>query len=112
MAVMVSHVLKWADGIRQGHAVDPWIFLGLMIVCAPFFYYSLYRLGRATIKKDGGGLNLWGAVFLTSTALPYLYVLAFGRNLPWYIYIVLAALVAQGVWSLLRRRKKNAEVGR
>lgn len=99
----------WMNGIQARHGVDPWVFLGLMVGCAPLFYYSIYRLGRAAVKKDAGQLNLWGAVFLAATALPYLYVMAFGRNLPWYIYLVLGALLAQGLWSLLRRRRQAAE---
>lgn len=80
--------------------------------CAPLFYYAIYRLGRAAVNKDAGQLNLWGMVFLAATALPYLYVMAFGRNLPWYIYLVLVALLAQGLWSLFRRRKKAVKDSR
>jgi len=42
-------------------------------------------------------------VFLAATATPYLYVLLFGRNLPWYVYLILAALLAQGVYSLVKK---------
>jgi hypothetical protein len=48
-------------------------------------------------------------VFLGSTAAPFLYVLVFGRNLPWWVYGVIAILLGQGVYSLIRRlRKKGA----
>lgn len=103
---------KWAEGINARHGVDPWVFLGLTVVCAPVFYYSIYRLGKAAVKKDSRRLNLWGMAFLAATALPYLYVMAFGRNLPWYIYLVLGALLAQGLWSLVRRRRQAAEPDR
>jgi len=32
---------------------------------------------------------------------PFLYVLLFGRNLPWWVYGILALLIGQGVFSLV-----------
>jgi len=94
-------------GIQSRHGINPWVFLGLMTACAPLFYYSIYRMGKAAVRKDAGQINLWGALFLAATAMPYLYVLALGRDLPWYIYIVLAALLGQGVWSLIKRKGRT-----
>ncbi len=109
MGGLAGHLQIWAQGIYGKYGVNPWAFLCLMVVCAPLFYYSIYRLGRAAVKKDFGQLNRWSIVFLMATVLPYLYVLAFGRNLPWYLYLVLAALILQGLWSYYRRRKISAE---
>ena len=91
---------------RQQYGVNPVIFLGLMAACAPAFYYSIYRLIRAVAKKEKGRIALWSSVFLASTAIPYLYVLLFGRNLPWYIYLILAALVGQGVYQLVKKIRR------
>ena len=112
MGGLANSLQQWAQSIQSRHGINPWVFLALMTAYAPLFYYSIYRLGRAAVKKDAGQMNLWGMFFLAATALPYLYVLAFGRNLPWYIYLVLGALLAQGLWSLFRRRKQAAEKGR
>ncbi len=103
MSSLIAALQKWMAGVQAKHGVNPWIFLGIMTACAPFFYYSIFRMGRAAVKRNAREMNMWGAAFLSATALPYLYVLVFGRNLPWYIYIVMAALVAQGVWSLFKR---------
>jgi hypothetical protein len=46
---------------------------------------------------------LWSAVFMVATVLPFLYVMLFGRNIPWWVYALIAALVAQGVWGLVRK---------
>lgn len=100
------------SGIQARHGVNPWVFLGLMAGCAPLFYYSIYRLGRAAVKRDAKQMNLWGAAFLAATALPYLYVMLVGRNLPWYIYIVLLTLVGQGAWSLAKRKGPDAGRGK
>ena len=103
---LIADLQAWMQTIQSRHGVNPWIFLVMTTACAPFFYYSGYRLARAATRREAGGINLWGAVFLAATALPYVYVMALGRNLPWYIYIVLAALVGQGVWSVSRRLRQ------
>ena len=105
--MIVESILAWiheqAAASRAQYSVNPWVFLGLMVACAPCFYYSLYRLVRAVAQKDKHRIAIWSSVFLTATAVPYLYVLFFGRNLPWYIYLILAALIAQGVYSLVKK---------
>jgi len=103
----VDSIIAWindqAAAARAQYAVNPWVFLGLMVACAPVFYYSIYRLIRAVAQKDKSRITLWSSVFLAATATPYLYVLLFGRNLPWYVYLILAALLAQGVYSLVKK---------
>ena len=42
-----------------------------------------------------------------ATAAPFVYVLLFGRNLPWWIYVVIGLLIGQGVFSLVRRLRKK-----
>jgi hypothetical protein len=40
-------------------------------------------------------------------------VLFWGRNLPWYIYAAMGLLVAQGVWTLVKKvRRKGPAKGR
>ena len=78
----------WA-AIHARHGVDPYLALALTTVCAPPFYYSIYRLTKALATRHPRQLSLWSAVLLGATALPYLYVLLFGRNMPWCIYLVL-----------------------
>jgi ABC-type Co2+ transport system permease subunit len=94
---------------QESYAVDPVVFLVIYLVCVPFFYYSIYRMVRALARRRQQEILLWSTVFLGSTAAPFLYVLVFGRNLPWWVYVVIALLIGQGVYSLVRRlRKKQA----
>ena len=100
------------QGIRIRFGVDPVILVMILIACTPFYYGSIYRLARATAKKDASHVQLWSSVFLGTTALPYIYILAFGRNLPWYIWPVFAVLLGQGGWFLakkLKARRKKME---
>ncbi len=95
----------WLQATRSRYGVDPVLFLVLMTACALFFYFSIYRLVRAIAAKQKAQINLWSMVFLLSTILPYLYVLLFGHNMPWWVYLIAAALMAQGAYSFIMRRK-------
>ena len=91
---------------RDTYGVNPAVFLALFLGSGPVFYYSLFRLLRAVARRAGGEAGFWGAVFLAATAAPYLYVLVFGRNLPVWVYIVVALLAAQGAATLVRKWMK------
>jgi len=103
MAFVVDKVQGWMRAARETYSVDPIVFVVLLVACAPFFYFSIYKLIRAIAKKSSNGIALWASVFLGSAALPYLYVLVFGRNMPWWIYIIIGLLVAQGVYTLVKK---------
>ena len=102
---------EWADTITARHSVNPYVLIGLLVACSPFFYFSIYKLIRSLAKKQRKQILVWSSIFLAATALPWLYVLAFGKNLPWYIYLVLGALIAQGIYSLIRKLTKNQVTG-
>jgi membrane protein insertase Oxa1/YidC/SpoIIIJ len=108
---LITRIQPWMDSVRTKHGVNPILFLVLMVLCAPFFYYSIYRLIRAGVKKDKGALTLWSTIFLVSTVLPYLYVLFFGHSLPWYVYLILAVLIGHSIWSLVKKLKKPKHQG-
>jgi hypothetical protein len=92
---------------RTRYGVNPVVFLILYVAPAPFWYYSIYRTIRAVATKNSRDLMLWGMICLVVTIQPYVYVLIFGRNMPWWIYIIVGLLVAQGIYSLLRRLTKK-----
>jgi hypothetical protein len=104
-------VLGWVRGImeaaRANYGVDPVAFLVIYLVSVPFFYFSIFRMVRALARKLRSEIMVWSAVFLAATAAPFLYVLFFGRNLPWWVYAVIALLIGQGIYSLVRRLTKK-----
>jgi|WetSurMetagenome_2_1015567.scaffolds.fasta_scaffold222436_1 hypothetical protein len=112
---MVQTVITWVKGLieasRASYGVDPIIFFIISTVASPLFYYSIYRLVRAVVKKNVRDLMLWGPLFGIAFIAPYVYVLFFGHNLPWWVYVVIGLLVAQGAYSVVRKiqGKKKAE---
>jgi hypothetical protein len=104
---MVQLILSQIDELmqtaRNNYHVDPVIFLVIYFLSVPFFYYSLFRMIRAIPKKLGNEIMLWSTIFLCANVAPFIYVLLFGRNLPWWVYGVIALLIGQGVFSLVRK---------
>ncbi len=100
-------VISWIQGIQRAalerYGVDPIVWFIIATAASPVFYYSIYRLVKAVARKQGNEIMIWSTVFLASTVAPYIYVLIFGRNLPWWVYAAMALLVGQGVFSLARR---------
>lgn len=104
---MVQFVLSKIEALmqlaRDNYNVDPVVFLVIYFVSVPFFYYSLFRMIRALAKRLGNEIMLWSAIFLCANVAPFLYVLLFGRNLPWWVYGIIALLIGQGVSYLVRK---------
>ena len=108
--VVLGTIRQIMHSARENYGVDPVAFIVIYFVSVPFFYFSIFRMVRAIARRRQQDLVVWSTIFLAATAAPFLYVLFFGRNLPWWVYGVIALLLGQGVYSLVRRlRKKPAQ---
>ena len=104
---VVAKVQAWIVSTRATYGVDPVVFLIISTVNAPFFYYAAFRLVKAAAKRDTAHLPLWATLFLAAVVVPYVYVLFWGHNLPWYVYVAMGLLVGQGVWTLVRKLRRK-----
>ncbi len=110
MQLVIAKIEALMQAARDNYKVDPVVFLVIYLASAPFFYYSLFRMIRALARRLGKEVMLWSAVFLCANVAPFVYVLFFGRNLPWWVYGVIALLIGQGVFSLaIKLRGKPAD---
>jgi DMSO/TMAO reductase YedYZ heme-binding membrane subunit len=105
---LVSIIQGLVQAAREKYGVNPAIFLTIYLACVPLFYYSLFHTLRALRRHLGKEVMLWSAIFLCSTVAPFVYVLLFGRNLPWWAYTVIAILIGQGVLALVMKLRRNA----
>jgi hypothetical protein len=104
---LLAKLHAWIVTTHETYHVHAVVFLVISTVNAPFFYYSAFRLVKAVAKRDTARLRLWSTLFLVAVVVPYVYVLFWGRNLPWYIYAAMGLLVGQGVWTLVRKLRKR-----
>jgi fatty acid desaturase len=108
---VLSRIGALMQASRDTYRVDPVVFLVIYLASAPVFYYSLVRTIRALTRRRGKEAMRWSAVFLCAVVAPFLYVLLFGRNLPWWVYGIIAVLVGQGVCSLVMKLRGKAAAG-
>jgi hypothetical protein len=101
--IVLSKIGALMQAARDNYSVDPTVFVVIYLVSVPVFYYSLFRMIRALAKRIAKEIMLWSSVFLGTVVAPFLYVLFFGRNLPWWVYVIIALLIGQGVFSLVRK---------
>ena len=106
---VIEKVQAWIVATRETYGVDPLVFLIISTVNAPFFYFTIYKMVKAIAKRDTKRLPLWATLFLAAVVVPYVYVLFWGRALPWYVYGAMALLVAQGAWTLVKKLRKRGE---
>jgi hypothetical protein len=104
---VLSKIGALMQAARDNYSVDPVVFVVIYLVSVPVFYYSLFRMVRALAKGLGKEIMLWSSVFLCTVVAPFLYVLFFGRNLPWWVYGIIALLIGQGVFSLVRKLRAS-----
>ncbi len=105
--VVVGSIRHLMEHARTDYGVDPIVFIVIYLASVPFFYYSIYRMVRALARKRQGEIVPWSMVFLAATVAPFLYVLLFGRNLPWWVYLLIALLIGQGAYTLVRRLRRG-----
>jgi hypothetical protein len=106
---IISKINEISVMARVYYHVNPTIFIIIYLVSVPLFYYSLFRTLRALTRKLGNEIMLWSAIFLCANIAPFLYVFIFGRNIPWWVFGIIAILIGQGVASLILKVQKKPE---
>lgn len=91
--------------LGKSYQVNPVIFLGIHIVATPLFLFAMAWMIKNYRKKRSIILPLVIAVLVFNSANIYLVV--FGKNIPWWIYALLAlTTIISGFFSYIKVRKK------
>ena len=105
---MLGDFNDWFLGLGAQYGVNPYIFGAIYIGAIPFFLLSVAwlirraRAGRSTVLP-----TLLAGFFFVSA---YLYLAIAGENIPVWVWIFLAVLIAYGAFSTIRdTRRKIAE---
>ena len=92
--------VKYLTGIAEAHAVDPVIFVLIYIVSTgPFLLVSGWLFHHIRKQRPLAVLIFFWAFCYTA---PYLYVLAVGRDLPLWVYAMVAVLIIGGLTLSIR----------
>ena len=93
-------VNAWLLGLGAQYGVNPYLFGALYIGAIPFFLLSIAWLVRRRRAGRSIVVPVLCAGFCFISA--YLYLAIVGRNIPLWVWLMLAALIAYGVWSTIR----------
>ena len=102
---MFETFADWFLSLGENYGVNPWIFGAIYVGAIPFFLASMAwlikraRAGRSTVVPT----LCAGFCFISA----YLYLAVAGRNIPVWVWIVLALLVIYGAFSTVRDTRKK-----
>jgi len=98
---------EWLSSIERAYSVNPIIFgvlyFGTFIPC----WYFVFKIIGAIRKKDLDKVIIFSIVELFLLAFPYLYIMIWGQNLPFWVYIVLILLIILSIIPAIRSVKKR-----
>tara|TARA_B100000678_G_scaffold220221_1_gene187557 strand:+ start:656 stop:1006 length:351 start_codon:yes stop_codon:yes gene_type:complete len=102
---MLESINEWILALGAQYNVNPYVFAGIYVGAIPFFLASIAwlvkraRAGRSTLLPT----MLAGFFFVSA----YLYLAIFGQDIPLWVWIFLAALIAYGAWSQVRETRRK-----
>jgi len=102
-------IIDYLSSIAEAHEVDPLLFVLIYLASTPpFLLISGWLFHHIRREKP---LAVLAFVWALCYSAPYLYVLAVGRDLALWVYLMVAAMVAGGLWlagrGLLRRFRRD-----
>ena len=85
--------------------VDPVLFLGIHVVATPLFIFASAWVVKKYKKKQSVILPAITSVFIFNAA--NIYLILFGKNIPWFIYFILAITsIITGYFSYVKIKNK------
>ncbi len=101
----IDVLYTWFMGLGTEYGVNPLIFGVIYVGAIPLFTISLAWLVRnLKQKKPVAFPALFTGFFFISA---YLYLIIAGRNVPFWVYLFIAALVVFGAWSTIAKIRKQ-----
>ena len=106
---MLEQFNEWILDLAAPYGVNPYIFGAIYVGAIPFFLASIAwlvkraRAGRSTVAPT----MLAGFFFVSA----YIYLAIFGQDIPVWVWLFLAALIAYGAWSTIRDTRRKIAAG-
>ena len=102
---MWEAIKEYYTTIGNKYHVDPVIFLGIHVVATPLFIFAVAWLVKRYKKKQTIILPAITCVFIFNAA--NIYLVLFDKNLPWFIYFILAITsIITGYFSYVKIKTK------
>ncbi|MFB0611594.1 hypothetical protein [Aurantiacibacter poecillastricola] len=106
---MFESLNDWILSLGAQYGVNPYVFAAIYIGAIPFFLASIAwlvkraRAGRSTVLP-----TMVAGLFFVSA---YIYLAIFGKDIPVWVWLFLAALVVYGAISTIRDTRRKIAAG-
>ncbi|MCI0485241.1 MAG: hypothetical protein L0229_01315 [Blastocatellia bacterium] len=100
-----NSIKEWFFSLGEQYNVNPIIFGAIYIGAIPFFTASIAWLVRNYRKGKSIVMPVLSAGFFFVSA--YLYLIIAGRNVPLWVYLVLAAMIVFGIFSTIKKVRRQ-----
>ncbi|MEM8696586.1 MAG: hypothetical protein AAGE05_11245 [Pseudomonadota bacterium] len=103
---MFEAINDWFMSLGAEYGVNPYIFGGIWVGAIPFF---LLTIGWMVRRKRNGlpiAFQIILAGFLAMSS--YIYLIIAGRNLAWWVYAIIGALILYSIYSLIQKVREPA----
>ena len=98
-------IKKYYTTLGRAYHVNPIIFVGIHVIATPIFILSVAWLVRNFRLKKDIILPIIVTTLVFNAANIYLVI--FGRNIPWYIFTILAVTtIISGIFSFIKIKDK------
>lgn len=102
---MLRFISNWLSDIQQNYGVNPIIFGIIYCVCVVPFWLAIYKILAGIKRKKMGQVSTFGIILGITIIAPFVYVAIFGRNLPFWFWVVVVLVIGYSVYSVLHRIK-------
>jgi len=98
---------EWFLSLGAKYGVNPYIFGGIYIGAIPLFFLCL----AWTVKNIRDKKSFLIPILLTGLCFisAYLYLIIVGKNIPAWVYVFIAVMVAYGVYSTIKKIKDKSK---
>ena len=83
-----NYIKNYYVTLGKNYHADPLIFLGIHVVATPLFFFAVGWIIKNYSQKKSIILPSIIAIFIFNAA--NIYLIIFGRNIPWYVYTFVA----------------------
>jgi hypothetical protein len=100
---MLSYLQNWLAQVKATHGVNPEIFALIYFGGVIPFWLSIYKIIAGIRKKNIAQVRTFSIILGIIILAPFTYVAIFGRNLPFWFWIVAALVITYSTYSVIRR---------
>ncbi len=102
---MLQYLSDWLAGIEKQYGVNPIVFAIIYFTGVIPFWLSIYKIIAGLKNKNLTQVRTFSIILAIIIIAPFTYVAVFGHNLPFWFWVIAAAVIGYTGFSVFRRIK-------